>query len=288
LVRPAHHFVALTHRNFRLLWLSLLVSFTGTFLQNAALLWHVSLLAPPGRKGLALGLMGLARLVPIAVFSLVGGVVADAWDRRRLLLVTQGASALVAAALAGLTFNGIGSVGPIYVLAALMGGPQLGGLEAGLVAQWLGAVISVVTGGIGCLVATASVLPLLLRCGGTRGEAECGADLEDSVDARGAAPGILPAGIARGSLPFAHSAVSATFANVQAAFVCGGPQSRAPEAVEPRSASCIFRTDVRPPFRRSSIRPSAPAFLPVAHLRVVSFKEGACASHGDTGSCSRW
>ena len=36
-----------------------------------------------------------------------------------------------------------------------MGGPQLGELEAGIVAQWLGPRVSVVTGGIGCLIATA-------------------------------------------------------------------------------------------------------------------------------------
>ena len=37
-------FVALEHRNFRLIWLGLLFSFTGSFMQNAGLLWHVSLL----------------------------------------------------------------------------------------------------------------------------------------------------------------------------------------------------------------------------------------------------
>jgi hypothetical protein len=47
-----------------------------------------------------------------------------------------------------------------------MGGPQLGELEAGLVAQWLGAAVSVVTGGVGCLAATAvlvAVTPELRR-----------------------------------------------------------------------------------------------------------------------------
>jgi MFS family permease len=47
-----------------------------------------------------------------------------------------------------------------------MGGPQLGELEAGLVANWLGAVVSVVTGGVGCVVATAWIVrrtPALLR-----------------------------------------------------------------------------------------------------------------------------
>jgi hypothetical protein len=39
-----------------------------------------------------------------------------------------------------------------------MGGPQLGELEAGLVAQWLGPAVSVVTGGLGCLAATAVVV----------------------------------------------------------------------------------------------------------------------------------
>ena len=76
-------------------------------MQNAALLWHVSLLVPPERKGLALGLVGLVRVVPIVVFSMISGVVADAWDRRRLMLLTQIAATLVAVALALLTFRGI-------------------------------------------------------------------------------------------------------------------------------------------------------------------------------------
>jgi len=46
-------FVALRHRNYRLIWIGLMVSFTGSMMQNAALLWHVSLLVPPERKGLA-------------------------------------------------------------------------------------------------------------------------------------------------------------------------------------------------------------------------------------------
>ncbi len=88
-------------------------------MQNAALLWHVSLLVPPERKGLALGLVGLARVGPVVVFSMLSGVVADAWDRRRLMLMTQAAAARVALALAVLTFRGLSVVWPIYVLAAL-------------------------------------------------------------------------------------------------------------------------------------------------------------------------
>jgi MFS family permease len=116
-ISPAS-FVALRHRNFRLIWIGLMLSFTGTMMQNAALLWHVSLLVPE-RKGLALGLVGLVKVVPIVFFSMISGVVADAWDRRRLMLMTQVAATGVALALALLTFRGLAVVWPIYVLAAL-------------------------------------------------------------------------------------------------------------------------------------------------------------------------
>jgi MFS family permease len=118
-VIPVQSIVALKCRNFRLLWLGMLASFTGSLMQNAALLWHVSLLVPPDRKGLALGFVGLARFVPVVVFSLISGVVADAWDRRNVMLVTQTAAAAVALVLAWLTFRGLSVAWPIYVLAAL-------------------------------------------------------------------------------------------------------------------------------------------------------------------------
>ncbi|HEY2152974.1 MAG TPA: MFS transporter [Vicinamibacterales bacterium] len=111
-------FVALRHRNFRLIWIGLMVSFTGSMMQNAALLWHVSLLVPE-RKGLALGMVGLVRVVPVAFFSMLSGVVADAWDRRKLLLFTQVCATFVALTLAVLTFRGLTHVWPVYVLAAL-------------------------------------------------------------------------------------------------------------------------------------------------------------------------
>ncbi|MGH9143004.1 MAG: MFS transporter [Vicinamibacterales bacterium] len=112
-------FVALQHRNYRLLWIGLFVSFAGSMMQNAGLLWHVSLLVPPDRKGLALGLVGLVRVLPIVVFSMISGVVADAWDRRRLMLITQVLATIVAVVLALLTFRGLTKVWPLYLLAAL-------------------------------------------------------------------------------------------------------------------------------------------------------------------------
>ncbi len=116
---PPSSLVALRHRNFRLLWIGQLVSFSGTMMQSAAILWHVSLLVPEDRKALALGLVGLVRIVPIVVFSLVSGVVADVLDRRKLMLATQTIMAVFAAILALLTFHGLHAVWPIYLLAAL-------------------------------------------------------------------------------------------------------------------------------------------------------------------------
>jgi MFS family permease len=116
---PSSKFTALRHRNFRLLWLGQVVSTSGSMMQTAALLWHVSLLVQPENKGLALGLVGLTRVAPILLFSLVSGVVADALNRRRLMTLTQCAMALVAAALAALTFLGHAAVWHIYLLAGL-------------------------------------------------------------------------------------------------------------------------------------------------------------------------
>ena len=111
-------FSPLKYRNFRLLWLGLSVSFTGTFMQQTAILWHVSLVAAPGHKGLALGTVGLVRAVPVIVLSLFAGVAADVFDRRKLMLVTQIGGVIVAGCLAVLAFEGVRTVWPIYVLAA--------------------------------------------------------------------------------------------------------------------------------------------------------------------------
>jgi MFS family permease len=117
--RIAVSFPALRHRDFTLLWAGQLVSFSGSQMQNAAILWHVSLLAPPGKKGLMLGLVGLVKVLPIVGFSILSGVVADAVDRRKLMLVTQAAMAVLATGLAVLTFGGLDTVWLVYLLAGL-------------------------------------------------------------------------------------------------------------------------------------------------------------------------
>ena len=116
---PQSPFVALQHRNFRLLWTGQLISFSGSNMQTAALLWHVSLLVPAAQRPIALGMVGLVRLMPIIFFSIAGGTVADASDRRRVMWLTQTGMAATAVALAVLTFYGVEHPWPIYSLAAI-------------------------------------------------------------------------------------------------------------------------------------------------------------------------
>src|SRR5437016_3247678 len=86
----------LSYREFRLIWLGQLFSQIGSRMQGAALLWHLYQIT---HSAYALGGMGLARALPILCFALMGGVVADVLDRRKLMLVGQSTLALLAAAL---------------------------------------------------------------------------------------------------------------------------------------------------------------------------------------------
>jgi MFS family permease len=109
-------FAALQHRDFRLYWGGRAVSSGGTQMQQAAVAWQVYLLT---HSALALGFIGLFRVLPIVVFSLLGGVVADVVNRRALLLITQTWLLLVSAALALVTATGVITLWMIYVLTAM-------------------------------------------------------------------------------------------------------------------------------------------------------------------------
>ena len=85
-------------------------------MQFVAINWHVYLLT---RSPFALGLVGLARGLPIILCSLAGGVVADAIDRKRLMVVTQTVMLACAAILTAGTLAGLESVWPIYILSAI-------------------------------------------------------------------------------------------------------------------------------------------------------------------------
>src|SRR5207237_7344428 len=109
-------FSSLRHRDFRLLWMGQIVSVTGSQMQLVAINWHIYLLTG---SALALGMVGLFRAGPIILCSLMGGVVADVVDRRRLMMATQSVMLTCSGILAAVTFSGLQHVWPIYLLTAI-------------------------------------------------------------------------------------------------------------------------------------------------------------------------
>lgn len=109
-------FSSLHHRDFRLLWIGQIISVMGSQMQMAAINWHIYLLT---NSALALGLVGACRAVPIILCSLMGGVVADVVDRRRLMMTTQTLMLMSSGTLALVTFSGLTRVWPIFLLTAI-------------------------------------------------------------------------------------------------------------------------------------------------------------------------
>jgi MFS family permease len=109
---------ALKHRRYRLIWIGLLISIIGSQMQLAALHWQIRELSDTPNP-LALGGIGLARFLPIVIFSLVGGATADTLNRRWIIFVAETVMALVATALAYLTFEGTITIWTIYLLTAI-------------------------------------------------------------------------------------------------------------------------------------------------------------------------
>ena len=107
---------ALKHRRFFFLWLGLLISIAGTQMQIWALFWHIRDLTD---QPIALGGIGLARILPVIVFSLIGGALADSANRRTIIFVTQSAAALLALTLGLFTQFGQITIWHIYAITAL-------------------------------------------------------------------------------------------------------------------------------------------------------------------------
>ncbi len=111
-------FAALRHRDFRLFYLGQLISVTGTWMQTVALGWFVLQLT--GSEFL-LGLATVARSLPVLLFSVAGGLAADRFDRRRLLLLANGSAMALSGLLAALTLAGSIDVAGLLLLALLLG-----------------------------------------------------------------------------------------------------------------------------------------------------------------------
>jgi len=127
---------ALHSRDYRLMWFGLLVSTIGSQMQFTAVNWHIYELLRGqsftihlfgraidlGAEALGLGTLGLVRVIPIILFALAGGLLADTRNRRTLLIYTQIASLLFAGLLAVLTLTDRVTVPMIYFLTAALAG----------------------------------------------------------------------------------------------------------------------------------------------------------------------
>ncbi len=107
---------ALHYRRFTLLWAGLIISIVGSQMQQWVLFWQVSQLS---RQPIAVSILGGVRFVVVLAFSLVGGLVADRYNRRTIMFLTQSMLALVALVLGLLTLLGVIQLWPIYLLTAI-------------------------------------------------------------------------------------------------------------------------------------------------------------------------
>jgi MFS family permease len=112
------NFHALTHRNFRLYWIGQCVSLVGTWTQNIGQSWLIlSLTGSP----LLLGILGAVQFLPITLFSLFAGVFVDKYPKRRILLITQTISMVLAFILSALVFTHHVRYGYVLTLALILG-----------------------------------------------------------------------------------------------------------------------------------------------------------------------
>jgi len=109
---------ALRHRNYRLYLGGQAISVTGTWMQQIAMGWLVYRLTD---SAWMLGLVGFAGQIPALLLMSFAGVLADRWDCRRILLITQSLAMVQAATVAALALTGVIQVWHIAILAAFLG-----------------------------------------------------------------------------------------------------------------------------------------------------------------------
>jgi MFS family permease len=109
---------ALRHRNFQLFISGQIISVIGSWMQSIAESWLVYRLTG---SALLLGATGFASQIPVFLVAPLGGIVADRFNRQRIVIGTQISSMILALVLAVLTLTGVIRVWHIFVLAALLG-----------------------------------------------------------------------------------------------------------------------------------------------------------------------
>jgi MFS family permease len=111
-------FQALRHRNFRLFWFGQLISLIGTWMQMIAQSWLVLDLT---KSAFMLGLVSALGTLPVLLFSLPAGAIADRVNKRNLLIITQSSMMVLAFILAVLTSTRLVQVWHVICLATLLG-----------------------------------------------------------------------------------------------------------------------------------------------------------------------
>src|SRR5215469_515982 len=111
-------FIALRHRNFRLFWSGQLISLIGTWMQSIGQAWLVLEIT---HSAWLLGVVGALQFLPVLLLSLFGGVLADRFPKRRVLLFTQSFAMVQAVVLWILVASGHIQVWEVLVLALLLG-----------------------------------------------------------------------------------------------------------------------------------------------------------------------
>lgn len=111
--KPAGPWIVLRNRNYALIFWGQLISAAGTQMQVVAVSWQVYLLT---HSAIALGLIGLFQAIPRIIFSLVGGVFADVFDRRKMLLIIEVTLAVTSTILALCTIFNIINMVIIYAV----------------------------------------------------------------------------------------------------------------------------------------------------------------------------
>jgi MFS family permease len=114
----AHTFRSLRIRNYRLFFVGQMVSMSGTWMQSVAQGWLVLELTG---SAVALGTVTALQMLPVLVFGAWAGVLADRFDKRRTLLMTQSAMAAAAVGLALVVASGVVELWMVYALAAASG-----------------------------------------------------------------------------------------------------------------------------------------------------------------------
>ncbi|WP_030749602.1 MFS transporter [Streptomyces griseus] len=115
---PKGTFSSLSIRNYRLFFTGAIVSNTGTWMARITQDWLVLSLTG---SAAAVGITTALQFLPMLLFGLYGGVIADRYPKRRLLLVSQAALGLCGLALAALTLSGQVQVWHVYLIAFLLG-----------------------------------------------------------------------------------------------------------------------------------------------------------------------